>query len=425
MHARNQPYVASGDRLITAPFVIVTTAAFFFFMYIGRLIPVVPLFIEGPLDAGELGIGINLAVFATAAILARPAIGRLADRYGRRFVIVGGALMAGLGGALSGQVDELIALLPLRAITGIGEAGVFVGAATLIADLSPRDRRAEGASYFSVAVFSGLGAGPVLGEFLLDDAMFERAFFVAGASAIVAAVIALFAPSRVIAPDDDLSGADGDSDSMERQTGWRHFVHPAALMPGLVLACGVGGLMTFFAFAPEYSRSIGMATSGGLFLVYALVSLVIRIFGAKLPERLGPRRAVTIALSLIAAGLLLIASVPAIPALWAGAALIGLGVAFNYPSLLALTVNRVGDHERARAVSSFTMFFEFGAAVGGLTIGAFAQIVGKQLGFLGGVASCLLGLWLLRTKVVPAGSPDAGPALPKTEPQTYLPVGGD
>ncbi len=343
---------------------------------------------------------------------------------GRRFVIVVGALTAGIGGALSGQVDALVALLPLRAITGIGEAGVFVGAATLIADLSPRDRRAEGASYFSIAVFSGLGAGPIVGEWLLADTMFERAFFVAGMCSVSAAVIALFAPSRVVSPDDDLSGAAAAQPAAER-TGWQRFVHPAAVMPGLVLACGVGGLMTFFAFVPDYSRSIGMAGSGGLFLVYALVSLVIRIFGAKLPERLGPRRAVTIALMMIAGGLLLIASVPAIPALWVGAALIGLGVAFNYPSLLALTVNRVGDHERARAVSSFTMFFEFGSAVGGLTIGTLAQLVGKQYGFLGGVASCLIGLWLLRTHVVPAGSPDAGPSPARREPQTYLPVGGD
>ncbi len=422
---RGEPYVASGDRLISAPFVVVTTAAFAFFMYIGMLVPIIPLFIEGPLDAGEFGIGINLAVFASAAILARPWIGRLADRRGRRFVIVAGALVAGVGGALSGQVDSLAALLPLRAIVGIGEAGVFVGTATLIADLSPRDRRAEGASYFSVAVFTGLGAGPVLGEFLLDDTRFELAFLVAGMASASAAIIALFAPSRVLSPDDDMSGAGSGDDAADARVGWRRFVHPAALLPGLVLACAVGGLMTFFAFVPEYSRSIGLTNSGGLFLLYAAISLVIRIFGARLPERLGPRRAVTIALSSIAAGLLLIASVQAIPALWAGAALIGLGVAFNYPSLLALTVNRVGDHERARAVSSFTMFFEIGSAVGGLTIGAFAQIVGKQLGFLGGVASCLLGLWLLRTKVVPAGSPDAGPVHPSTEPHTYLPVGGN
>ncbi len=417
---RNEPYVAQGDRLVSGPFVVVTLAAFAFFLYIGMLVPIVPLFIEGPLDAGELGIGVNVAVFATAAILARPTISRIADRRGRRFVIVVGATFAGIGGALSGQVDHFAALLPLRALTGVGEAAVFVGAATLIADLSPKARRAEGASYFSVAVFSGLGAGPIISEWLLDDTMFERAFVIAGMSAAAAAVIALFAPPRVIAPDDDPAAVDAPPTDA---TGWRRFVHPAALQPGLVLACGVGGLMTFFAFTPDYARSVGLATSGGLFLTYAIVSLIIRIFGAKLPERLGPRRAVTIALSLLASGLVLLAAVPEIPALWVGSALIGLGVAFNYPSLLALTVNRVGDHERARAVSSFTMFFEIGSAVGGLTIGAFAQIVGKQIGFLGGVVSCLIGLWLLRTKVVPSDAPDAGPSAP--EPHVYTPIAGD
>ena len=103
------------------------------------------------------------------------------------------------------------------------------------------------------------------------------------------------------------------------------------------------------------------------------------------------------------------AALPTAPGLWVGAALIGFGVAFNYPSLMALTVNRVSDDERATAVSSITMFFEVGSAVGGLVIAAFAQVVGKQVGFVGGALVCLLGLWVLRTRVVPADAPDAGP----------------
>ena len=65
-------------------------------------------------------------------------------------------------------------MLALRGVMGIGEAAVFVGAATLVADLSPRDRRAEGASYFSVAVFGGIGIGPIVGEALLGDDNFAR-----------------------------------------------------------------------------------------------------------------------------------------------------------------------------------------------------------------------------------------------------------
>ncbi len=76
-------------------------------------------------------------------------------------------------------------------------------------------------------------------------------------------------------------------------------------------------------------------------------------------------------------------------ALWIAAVFMGLGVAFNYPSLMALTVNRASDRDRAMAVSSFTMFFEVGSAVGGLLLGAWAQIVGKQYGFLGGVVFCV------------------------------------
>jgi len=405
-------------QLLTRPFVIVTLTAFIFFIYIGMLIPIVPLFIEGPLNAGEFGIGLTVAVFAVAAIAVRPMIGHIADRYGRRRLIMGGALLAAVGGALSGLADSLWQLLAMRAVTGVGEAAVFVGAATLIADLSPRDRRAEGASYFSVAVFGGIGFGPIFGEWILNESEFERAFLIAGSFAILAAAMAWFAPARVESPDDESSAGE----SVKATRGWRRYIHPEALMPGLVLACGVAAFTAFVSFIPEYARSVGLPSSGGLFALYALISVLVRVFGAKLPEKLGPRRAVTIALGNVMIGLLILAAIPTVPALWIAAAFIGVGFAFNYPSLLALTVNRASDRDRAWAVSSFTMFFDVGSAVGGLAIGAFAQVVGKQIGFLGGVLSCLIGLWILRTKVVPPGAPDAGPIAEQPQPRPYIPV---
>ena len=392
--------------LLTRPFVIVAATALVFFVYIGMLVPVVPLFIEGPLGRGEFGIGLTIAAFAGAAIIARPVIGRLADRYGRRVLLVGGASMAGIAGIAASQVTEFWQLLVMRGVMGIGEAAVFVGAATLIADLSPRDRRAEGASYFSVAVFGGIGVGPILGEFVLDDTQFERAFVVAGVFALGAAVVGLFAPARV-AP---LDSVDDSIASAASASGRRKIMHPAAVMPGIVLASGVAAFSTFGAFIPDYSREVGLATSGGLFAAYSLASVFVRIFGATLPERLGPRRAVTIALGTLGIGLAILAIVPTVAALWAASVFVGIGMAFNYPSLLALTVNRASDSDRAWAISSFTMFFEVGSVFGGLLIGGFAQLVGKQTGFVGGVVCCLIGLYLLRFKLVPAGSPDAGPS---------------
>lgn len=400
-------YVAPVDRLITIPFLVVTAAGLLFFMYIGTLLPLIPLYIEGPLGGGEFGVGLNVAAFAVAAVVARPLIGRLANRYGRRAVMVGGTMLAAVGGVGMSQVGSLVPLLGFRALTGVGEAAMFVGAATLIADLSPRDRRAEGASYFSVAVFTGLGLGPVFGEWYLNDTEFERTFIAGGIFALAAAAIAFFAPSFVVSPDTETRSVDSP-DEPERR-GLAQFIHPAAVLPGLVLALGVGGLTTFFLFVPEYSRDLGLGSSGGLFLVYALMSLLIRIFGATLPERLGPRRMVTVALLAFAVGLLAVATIDAVWALWFAAVMIGVGAAFNYPSLNALTVNRVSDADRAVAISSFTMFFEIGSAFSGLAIGALGELVGKQSAFYGGVVMVLVGLVVLRRWVVPIGSPDGGP----------------
>ncbi len=404
--SRSAAVTPSADRLITRPFLTVTFAALVFFVYIGMLVPIVPLFVEGPLGAGEFGIGLTIAVFAITAILARPLIGRLADRYGRRVLMVGGAAGAGVAGMLSGQVDEFWQLLLLRGVTGVGEAAVFVGAATLIADLSPPDRRAEGASYFSVAVFGGIGFGPIIGEWLLDDTRYGLAFFVAGLFALAGAVVSLWAPARVATA----GGTDADLADVIAPRGIRRFIHPAAVMPGIVLAAATAAFACFSAFVPDHAREVGLATSGGLFAVYSLTSLVVRLFGAKLPERLGPRRAVTIALVNVAVALTILATIPTVPALWVAAMFVGFGMALNYPSLFALTVNKVSDRERAFAISSFTMFFEIGSAFGGLAIGGLAQAVGKQDAFFGGVACCLVGLYLLRFRLVPAGSPDAGPA---------------
>jgi MFS family permease len=411
-------------RLITRPFVLVTSVALIFFVYVGILIPIVPLYIEGPLDAGEFGIGLTVAVFAIAAIAVRPIVGRIADRFGRRVLMVGGALLAAAGGALSGHTSELWQLLGLRGVMGIGEAAVFVGAATLIADLSPRDRRAESASYFSVAIFGGLGVGPILGEWLLGgDDDYTQAFMYAALFAVAAAVLACFAPSRVESPADEVDGAHHIPSAADDK---RPLIHHAAVLPGLVLACTVAAFATFGAFIPDYSREVGMAASGGLFAVYALSSLLIRVFGARMPEQLGPRRAVTIGITNIMISLLILSLIPAVPALWVAAVFMGLGVAFNYPSLMALTVNRASDRDRAMAVSSFTMFFEVGSAIGGLLLGAWAQLVGKQYGFLGGVVFCVVGLWLLRSKVVPPDAPDGGPAVTHTVAGVnYIPVAGD
>lgn len=399
----DHPGDASGpgtERLLTGPFVAMTASAFVFFFYIGMLLVAVPRFIEDDLGEGEFGIGLGLASFALAAVVARPFLGRLTDRFGRRALMVSGAVLASVASFAMAAASTLWHVLVLRAAMGVGEAALFVAAATLLADMAPAHRRAEAVSYFSVAVYSGTGLGPALGEWVLGDDRFGRTFVLGGVFAAVAAVAVLGVPRRVDRRVVHPAGRPRPP-----------LLHPTAVMPGVVLASGIAAFAVYAAFLPDHARSVGLGGSAGLFFCYSIISLGLRLVGARLPERLGARVMVTVALSCLSLALALMAAIAEPWALWASAVAAGVGMAFMYPSLMAHVVDRVDESERATALGSFTMFFEIGTAVGGLALGALGELFNKRVGFLGGAVVAASGVILLRRVFGPVprgGAPRAG-----------------
>jgi len=137
-----------------------------------------------------------------------------------------------------------------------------------------------------------------------------------------------------------------------------------------------------------------------VFLTYGAVILLIRLGGGRIPDRFGAAPIGTIATLLIAAGMALIAAHPSAVALYAGAVVFAVGIALQYPALLALTVNRVPAAERASAVSTFTMFFDVAQGVGRAALGLVAALGSYRTSFAGGAVCALIALVLLRTWVV-------------------------
>src|SRR4051812_44672024 len=259
--------------MLTKPFVLVTTAALAMFVYIGVMIPLLPRLIEEQLGGNEVDIGLNLAVFSLAAVLIRPPLGRFAERHGLRATMVGGALLASAATAVCTVVDSRWGLLPLRCLQGVGEASLFVGAATSISDLAPPGRGAEAASYFSVAVFGGLGIGPVISEFVIGADNFDAGLWVAAGFAVLASVLAMFTPKGLRHHDDD----DGGGGGVPRY-------HPAAIAPGLVLALGIGGFLTLHPLLPRLPGTVCLGAAERAIAPDAGGVLLSRVLAAALPH---------------------------------------------------------------------------------------------------------------------------------------------
>ena len=150
-----------------------------------------PLFVERELGGDTVAVGIAVGAFAVGAVLLRPYAGRLGDRYGRRLLVISGAFVVAVSALLYLLADNLGILVGARIVGGLGEAAFFVGAGTMIADLAPEARRGEAISYWSVAVYSGIAFGPVLGAAVLDAADYETVWLVSSLLAAAAGFLAL------------------------------------------------------------------------------------------------------------------------------------------------------------------------------------------------------------------------------------------
>ena len=86
----------SKERLLTPHFGVLCLSALFSALGFSSVIPTVARFVVTDLNGGDLEVGIALGVFSFSAVLARPWIGRLGDRKGRRLLIAGGSFVTAI-----------------------------------------------------------------------------------------------------------------------------------------------------------------------------------------------------------------------------------------------------------------------------------------------------------------------------------------
>ncbi|HEX2563469.1 MAG TPA: MFS transporter, partial [Acidimicrobiales bacterium] len=319
------------------------------------------------------------------AALLRPWTGRIGDTRGRRVLAVSGATVVGVSILLYGVATQLWMLVLARLLTGAGEAAMFVGVATAAQDLAPDHRRGEAASYFSVALYGGLAVGPPIGESLVTHG-FTTLWIALAACCGCAAIISLWiprGPTVAVAPH-------------------RNFLQRDALLPGVILFLGLVPFIAFSSFVPLFAEDLGQENVGGVFGLYAGLVLVVRIVGARLPDRLGWRRGSTLALCGVGFGVGLVAVWASVPAIWLAAVPLGIGMSLLYPSLFTAVMGAAPESERSHAVGTFSVFFDLSSGFGATLVGVAVSLTNYRGGFAVAAAIAGVGLgaqWLLRDRI--------------------------
>jgi MFS family permease len=363
---------------VPRPFAVLWLATLLFYLGFQLLLPVIPLYATR-LGAREADVGFIIGAFALTAMALRPLAGDLADRIGRRpLVLLGTGIfaLAPLGYTVVGTVPGL---LFLRLFHGIG-MGFGPTAATVIAtDLMAPERRGAAMGLYGLASAAALAAGPYLGSELVRALGFTPTFLVAtvieGAALALAWTLpetrSLTAPVREPAP-----GTSGPPSALARFG--RRWFSAAALYPtGLVLALYVsyGGLA---ALLPLFAERRQLGNPGLFYTVFALVSLAVRSPAGRLSDRLGRRVITASALALAGGGLVLLGLADSRSRFLGAAALYGLGFGAAQPALLAMTADRVPPGERGRAMGTLYTAWELGIFGGSILLGLCASRLGDR-----------------------------------------------
>ncbi|MDQ6420416.1 MFS transporter [Paenibacillus sp. LHD-117] len=365
------------ERLWTRPFILYTVGMLFLFTGFYLLLPTMPLFIK-QLGGNEAQVGLATGAFMLAAVVVRPIVGGLLDRYGRRPFIVWGLLLFALAMYLYDWVGGIVVLLMLRILHGMTWAVSTTAVFTAVTDMIPSSRRGEGMGWFGTAMTLAMAIGPMLGIWVMQNLSFGALFLIA-CSLSAAALFLTFGVKLPFRP----------------QTGNRKIeffeksVWPVAASVFLLMIA-YGGTTTF---VPLFSQSIGV-NSGLFFLVYAVTLTLIRPVAGKLSDRRGETFVIIPGLAITIAALLLLSLATGWAGVLAAAVLFGVGFGSAQPALQVATLRLARPDRRGVANASLLTATDLGIGLGAIALGWVSQFGSYQVLFTVSAVSAFLSLML-------------------------------
>ena len=335
---------------------------------------------------------VALVTPALLVALLAPVAGLLADRFGRKRLLMAALALYAVAGVLPYWIDNLYVIILTRMVVGVAEAGVMTVSTALICDYFTGDRRAhwlsvQFGSASLVAIFCFALAG-FLGSF-----DWPAPFLVYGGTALFIPLVlaVLFEPARAAEPEQ------------------RAVVETVRLLSARVVGCLALTLIcgALFYVTPVHISLVlnerGISDPQMLGLASAIGAMGA-IAGAAL-FRVLSRRAIgallTGAMALQAAGYCLLYTQPSLSGTVIGMFVNNIGCGISLPLVLALTMSKLPDAYRGRASGIWTSMFFIGQFSCPLMIGVASAAAGGMVATMGLLASItgVAALLLLATSI--------------------------
>ena len=327
------------EPLFTARFFVMCAFNFTFFLSVLQLVPTAPYRIL-ELGGSEVAVGMFLGFLTYASAVSAPVTGSLADRFGKRRMMIACSLgLSALAAAYAVTRDHRV-LLGLALVHGCFQSCLLSSSSAYLTDFIPAARRAEGIGYWDLTTMLALAFAPSLGFWLYHRGGWMWLCASVSVLNLVTAAIA-FQLVEVAARE-----------PAPRAFFGRHLIEWRVLALSMTLflySFGYGGITSFAAL---YADANHVVPKEIFFTTFGIVVLCTRPFLVPLADRIGHRRVFLPCVVMIVGGLSLLASSGSRVGIIVAAAVFGTGFGAAYPAFAAYVMRHVDASRRGAAFGS-------------------------------------------------------------------------
>ena len=399
------------------------------------IFPFLTIYLVQAFGASAFEAGLVIAGYSVCSIFSGAAGGWLADRVGRRPVMIVSVGITGLVVLLMGQAGDLAQIAVLTLVLGMIDPAFIPAARAAIADVVPEERRPRAYGLLAVAASVGWIAGPAIGAGL-SRLGYPLLFAIAGVIITLYALIALrwlpeTRPTGEQVPAASDAGAAAATDpprddgiAVEGPAPVRPTLVLAAFLPLAVVLHGASFVwVTTLPIAASTSLGVSTDTWGILFSLNGLIIVLFQLRVATAAERRSKPLMMALAALLYSGGYALVAATTATPAMAvAGLAgvivLVTMGEMLLYPLEAAFVSDLAPVASRGRYQGIAYAAGSLGAALAPPITGwVLDRVPGPAIWLLTAAAAglCAVGLALLARLAA---------RLPTTSTPASVPIGG-
>ncbi len=367
------------DKLWTKDFIIVSLMNFIVILIFYLLMVTIASFAKNEYDATTSQAGLATGIYIVGTLVGRLFAGRVINNVGARKIMMIGLAAFIITTALyfvhSGGITML---LIFRLVNGVAAGVASTATSTIIAQIIPSARKAEGIGYFSMSTTLGTAIGPFLGIMLGRLVSYNTIFLFCVILAALAFIIGLTVrvqKASVLQPA---------ADAPKVKFSLKQYIEPNAIPIAIItflMSLGYAAILSFISFFAE-ERDL-VAAASFFFLVYAVAILVTRPFSGRLMDTKGSNAIMVPCFILFAAGLAILSVTHSGFLLLLAAVIIGAGYGNLQSGAQAIALKVTPGARAGLATSTFFIALDAGLGFGPYILGFVEPIVGFGTLYIG------------------------------------------